>query len=88
MHDFFCTDSREMYYPLLANRVSYFKEDKKGVATMCRAMEEMRNETAHETSVRNALTMLASKKLSYEDIALFSGLTIDEVKALDEKTPA
>lgn len=88
MHDFFCTDSREMYYPLLANRVSYFKEDKKGVATMCRAMEEMRNETAHETSVRNALTMLASKKLSYEDIALFSGLTIDEVKALDAKTPA
>ena len=25
---------------------------------MCRAMEKMRDETAHETSIKNALTML------------------------------
>lgn len=40
MHDFFCTDSSKMYYPILANRVWYFKENEKGVATMCRAMEK------------------------------------------------
>lgn len=42
MHDFFCTDAKDMFYPVLANRVQYFKHDAKGVATMCRAMEEMR----------------------------------------------
>ena len=66
MHDFFCTDAKDMFYSVLANRVQYFKHDAKGVAK----------------------TMLASKKLSYEDIALFSGLTVDEVKSLDAKRPA
>ena len=88
MHDFFCTDAKDMFYPVLANRVQYFKQDAKGVATMCRAMEEMRNETVRERNIEIAKTMLASKKLSYEDIALFSGLTVDEVKSLDSKKPA
>ena len=88
MHDFFCTDAKDMFYPVLANRVQYFKQDAKGVATMCRAMEEMRNETVRERNIEIAKTMLASKKLSYEDIALFSGLTVDEVKSLDAKRPA
>lgn len=88
MHDFFCTNAQDMFYPVLANRVQYFKQDAKGVATMCRAMEEMRNETVRERNIEIAKTMLASKKLSYEDIALFSGLTVDEVKSLDTKKPA
>ena len=88
MHDFFCTDAKDMFYSVLANRVQYFKQDAKGVATMCRAMEEMRNETVRERNIEIAKTMLASKKLSYEDIALFSGLTVDEVKSLDAKRPA
>lgn len=88
MHDFFCTDAQDMFYPVLANRVQYFKQNTKGVAAMCRAMEEMRIETVRERNIEIAKTMLASKKLSYEDIALFSGLTIDEVKSLDTKKPA
>ena len=54
---------------------------------MCRVMEEMCNETVRERNVEIAEAMLASKKLSYEDIALFSGLTIDKVKSLDAKKP-
>ena len=46
MHDFWCTGSDEMHYTVPADRVRYFKEDTKGVASMCRAMEEMRNEAA------------------------------------------
>lgn len=88
MHDFFCTNAQDMFYPVLANRVQYFKQDAKGVATMCRAMEEMRNETVRERNIEIAKTMLASKKLSYEDIALFSGLTVDEVKELANKKSA
>lgn len=29
MHDFFCTDAKDMFYPVLANRVQYFKHDAK-----------------------------------------------------------
>lgn len=59
MHDFFCTNSKDMYYPVLANRVWYFKENEKGVATMCRAMEQMRDETAAEQNIK---TLLVSVK--------------------------
>ena len=55
---------------------------------MCRVMEEMCNETVRERNIEIAKAMLTSKKLSYEDIALFSGLTIDKVKSLDAKKPA
>ena len=55
MYDFSCTDAKDMHYKILADRVRYFKEDVKGVETMCRAMEEMRKEAAAE---QNILTLL------------------------------
>lgn len=85
MHDFSCINAKDMHYKILADRVRYFKEDEKGVETMCKAMEEMRNETAHEKAVEIAERMLKSGKLSYEEIAEFAELTIEEVKALNEK---
>ena len=87
MQDFSNTDPHSMNYKVLSERTRYFKEEG-GVTVMCRAMEEMRNETVRERNIEIAKTMLASKKLSYEDIALFSGLTVDEVKSLDAKKPA
>ena len=92
MHDFACTNAKDMYYEVLADRVHYFKEDEKGVAVMCKAMEDMRNETARETehakAIKVAKGMLQSGKLSYEEIAEIAELSIDEVKALDEKVIA
>ena len=87
MHDFFCTDSSKKYYPILANRVWYFKENEKGVATMCRAMEKMRHETEHETSVKHALAMLADG-VPCEKVAKSTDLSIEEVRALAEKQSA
>jgi len=88
MHDFSCTGAEQMHYRILADRVRYFKEDQKGVATMCKAMEEMRNEAAREAVKENAIkaarSFLALGKLSYEEIANSLGLTVDEVKTLDE----
>ena len=81
MHDFTCTNAKDMYYEVLADRVHYFKEDEKGVATMCKAMEEMRKEELIEVAER----LLKLKKLSYEEIAEIAKLTVEEVKALDEK---
>lgn len=85
MYDFSCINAKDMHYKILADRVRYFKEDEKGVETMCKAMEEMRNETAHEKAVEIAERMLKSGKLSYEEIAEFAELTVEEVKALNEK---
>lgn len=55
---------------------------------MCREMENMRRETAHEKAVEIAKKMLLSGKLTIEDIVDFSGLTVEEVKALSEQKTA
>lgn len=84
MHDFSCTDAKDMHYKILADRVRYFKEDEKGVAAMCKVMEDMRKTERIEIAQR----MLASGKLTYEEIAEFADLTVEEVKDLDEKKTA
>ena len=57
------------------------------LATMCRAMEEMRNETVREWNIECALEMLADG-MPYEKVAKYSKLILEEVKALDTKKPA
>ena len=92
MHDFTCTDPDKMNYPVLAQRVRYFKEDTKGVTTMCRAMEEMRDATAREAryqqAIEIALKMLKTGKMTYDEIADMVELPVEEVKALDSKKSA
>ena len=90
MHDFSCTKADDMFYPILAEKVRYFKEDVKGVAIMCKVMEDMRNEAAREAaklnSIETARELLAMDIMSYEAIAkAVRLLTVDEVKALDER---
>lgn len=66
MHDFSCADPNDMNYPLLADRVRYFKEDKEGVQTMCKIIEdyakdyakEVAREVAREVAKENLLTNL------------------------------
>ena len=58
-----------------------------GLVTMCRAMEEMRNETVRERNIECALEMLADG-MPYEKVAKYSKLTLEKVKALDTKKPA
>lgn len=91
MHDFTCKNPDEMCYPVLANRVRYFKEDTKGVATMCRAFEEVREESLREgerkNALRNALAMLADG-VPCDKVAQYTGLTLAEVEAIVEKKPA
>ena len=92
MHDFSCTDPNQMNYPVLAQRVRYFKEDTKGVTNMCRAIEEMREETAreatHAKAVAVAQKMLNAGKMSYEEISEFVDLPVEEIKALDTQKSA
>ena len=82
MHDFSCTDAADMYYGTLADRVRFFKESKEGIEIMCRAMEDMRNQTLKEGMKEVALRMLAAGKYALEEIVNISGLSLDEVKQL------
>ena len=82
MHDFACSDPGDMRYKLLADRARYLKESKEGIKSMCRAMEEMRNETRLEQKKKSALKMLMAGKLSYEEIADYQELSLDEVEEL------
>ena len=90
MHDFSCTDPADMYYDTLAERVRFFKEDKEGILIMCKAMEDMRNESLQEgmkegKKEEKKLTvfrMLADGSLALEKIAEYAGLSLEEVKKL------
>lgn len=84
MHDFVCSSAEKMYYATLAERVRYFKEEQKGVVAMCKALEEMRKNERIEVAQR----LLENGKLSYEDIAMATDLTLEEVKALDQQKSA
>jgi hypothetical protein len=66
MHDFFCTDPDDMHYKELADKVRYFKEDEKGVAVMCKVMEDMRNEEAKRTRVIDIENLMKDLKLTVE----------------------
>lgn len=62
MHDFSCTDAKDMYNKVLADRVWYFKEDERGVEIMCREMEIMRNQ-AHEEGIEKGRIMQLIKQV-------------------------
>ena len=78
MHDFFCTDPDDMHFKQLADKVRYFKEDEKGVAAMCKVMEDMRE----ETKIEAAINLLKLGKLSIEEIAKAIGLSVEKVSEL------
>ena len=90
MHDFKCPDPEKMYYYEIAERVKFIKESEGGKDKMCEIMEELNRKAAKEaakkatkrTQNQNALKMLEIGKLSFEEISLYSGLSIDEVNEL------
>ena len=88
MHDFFCTDPKDMHYKELAERANYFKNSEEGVASMCKAMEDMRNEAALRNSKEIALRMINAGKLSLEEIAEYSDLPLEIIKELAQQKTA
>ena len=82
MHDFFCTNPDDMHFKQLADKVRYFKEDEKGVAAMCKVMEDMRKEAVEQDRLDRAKSLLQIGKLSIEEIANAMELSIEKVKEL------
>ena len=92
MRDFHCADYRQMKNKTLATMVQYYKEVPEGVDKMCEAMERIAErraaEAAYNRSVENALKMIARGKLTLEEIAEDSGLSLEKVKELADKRTA
>ena len=80
--DLYCTEADDMCYRELAERVRVYKETEEGVDTMCDVLDEMKKEAVEKANVEHALAMLNSGKLSLEEIAEFSGLSIEKVREL------
>jgi hypothetical protein len=85
MHDFSCTNPDDMNYEALAKKARYFKQDKKGVATMCKILEDMRNEAELNKAEGIAIRMIKAGKNSLEDIADYTELPLETVKELESQ---
>ena len=48
MHDFNCTNAKDMHFDLMADQTRYLKENTKGVSDMCKVIEDMRKEERAE----------------------------------------
>lgn len=86
MYDFSCTDPDDMNYEVLAQKARYFKQDEKGVAMMCKLMEDMRNEAAQEAAQETAERLIKKGKMTLEEIAeCVPLLSLDELREIERK---
>ena len=91
IHDLSCTDPDDMNYEALADRARYYKKNEKGVAAMCKIMEDMRNEAAREAAreaeqkkaKKMAIRMIKAGKMSLDDISDYTELSLEELKKLE-----
>ena len=96
MHDFHEKRASEMLCPPLAEQVRYYKETEGGVENMNNELREFWEEKTRKAvekaerknSIKTAKAMLEDSTLSYEKIAKYSGLTVDEVKELASQMTA
>ena len=87
MHDFLCSDPDEMYTELMAERARYLKNDPKGVDMMCKAMEDLREQSIQRgidqnriESIKNLMKTLQFTAQQAMDVLLIP--TTDQAKYL------
>lgn len=82
MHDFSCTNLEDINYKELADRARYFKTDKERRRFMCKIVEDIVAKEMKEERIEFAKNLLDNGKLTLEEIAQCSGLTVEEVEAV------
>lgn len=82
MHDFKCTQPKDMYYPNLAERAHYLKDTEGGYDNMCKIMEESNKEAARQNTYQIAMNLIRMGIGTKEDIAKATNLTLEEVQEL------
>lgn len=87
MHDFRCTNSVDMFYPLLAKQVKYFKETEGGREIVCKTFEDLAEKRIMEDRKITAKMLLEKGNMSIEEIAAISRLSVGEVEKLADLQP-
>ena len=82
MHDFRCLSSVDMFYPILAKQLKYFKETEGGQDIMCQVFEDLAEKRVTEEKKEFARRLIARGKQTVEEIAEDADLPIEEVKLL------
>jgi len=82
MHDFRCSQYKDMLIKPLADKTRLLKETPEGVATMCKAIEENNKRILKNKEIEIAINLLHMGKLSNNEIAEATKLTIEEVEEL------
>ena len=94
IHDLRCTNANEMFFPRLAARVKFLKEEEKGETKMDdylyelfkeeieKAAKQAAKQEAKKKQESFATQLLQLGKLTLEEIAKCSGLTLRKVKSL------
>lgn len=66
VHDFDCTESKDVIYPILAKQIHYFKETEGGRATMCKAVEDLAEKRRLDAMFDVIKNLMETMKLSVE----------------------
>lgn len=76
----------DMNYKELAVKARYYNRDEKGVAAMCKLMEDMRNEAALSNARETAERLIKKGKMTLEEIEeCVPLLSMDELKEIEMK---
>ena len=94
IHDLHCTNADDMYFPRLSARVKYLKENEEGVAIVNNYFAELQAQAVREAEKKAekraekkakeslVLNLIGLGKLTLEEIAKCSGLTLKRVEVL------
>lgn len=90
MHDFRCRHAEDMYFEEFRNATKRFKETKEGVKHMSGVIEEyinsiqdeIKDAAKYQNSVEIAKAMISRGKLTLEEIAEDTGLSITDVREI------
>ena len=82
MHDFACTQAKDILNPVLRERVRYLKESEGGTIEMCELVEEYAEKRAMRVKLKSAKNLLENTNLSLEEIAKYVELPLATVEEL------
>ena len=81
MQDFNCSNADEIRNPLLQSRARFFKDTEEGVVSMCKMLEDMRNETADRVKIE---TWIETVKNTMQSFHVDKETAMDALKIPDK----
>ena len=85
MHDFRCTNAVDMFYPVLASQVRYFKETEGGRGKVCKAIEDTIKKRRIDILTESIKNLMESMKWTAEEAIAALKLSEDDKKQLESR---